>query len=276
MKTIGYIHHDTFIHKVNGATKLLAFIFLSLVTMITYDTRLLLTIGICSILLFPLSKIKWENISFVVLFIALFSLLNLIAVYLFAPEYGVELYQSRTVIWEGIGRYSLTKEQLFYEFNLVLKYCASIPIALLFLFTTNPSEFAASLYRIGVPYKIAYAVALALRYIPDIQEEYRTISYAQQARGFEISGKNNLWKKIKGTALILFPLIFLSLERIDVITNAMLLRRFGKNKKRSWYSEKPFTYRDILVFFFILIFISLLIICFYINNGRFYNPFLSS
>ena len=55
--------------------------------------------------------------------------------------------------------------------------------------TTNPSEFAASLNRIGVNYKIAYSVAIALRYIPDVQRDYKDISFAQQARGIEMSKK---------------------------------------------------------------------------------------
>ena len=38
---------------------------------------------------------------------------------------------------------------------------------------TNPSEFAASLNKIGVNYKIAYSVAIALRYIPDVQRDYQ-------------------------------------------------------------------------------------------------------
>ena len=104
----------------------------------------------------------------------------------FAPEYGVDLYQSRTVIWEGIGRFTLTQEELFYEFNLVLKYFCTIPLALIFLLTTNPSEFASSLNRIGVSYRISYAVALAIRYIPDIKKIFN-ISLAQQARGYEMS-----------------------------------------------------------------------------------------
>ena len=38
------------------------------------------------------------------------------------------------------------------------------PLGIIFLLTTNPSEFAASLNRIGVSYKAAYALALTLRY----------------------------------------------------------------------------------------------------------------
>ena len=55
-------------------------------------------------------------------------------------------------------------------------------IVLLFVCTTNPSEFATSLSRIGVSCRISCAAALALRYIPDIQREYRDISLSQQAR----------------------------------------------------------------------------------------------
>ena len=57
---------------------------------------------------------------------------------------------------------------------------------LLFVCTTNPSEFASSLNKIGVKYSVSYAVALALRYIPDIQKDYHDISQAQQARGIEL------------------------------------------------------------------------------------------
>lgn len=186
---LGYLPNTTPIHRLNGASKLICLILLSVACMTTYDTRFLLFMCAFSVLLFALSKIRWRQISFVVKFILIFSLLNILAVYIFAPEYGVELYGSRTVLWEGIGRYTITSEQLFYEFNLILKYICTIPLALVFLLTTNPSEFASSLNRIGVSYKISYSVALALRYIPDIQEDFFNISQAQQARGYEMSKK---------------------------------------------------------------------------------------
>ena len=39
----------------------------------------------------------------------------------------------------------------------------------------GPSEFAASLNRIGNSCRVSCAVALALRYIPDIQREFGTV-----------------------------------------------------------------------------------------------------
>ncbi|MGX7203454.1 hypothetical protein BCR22_13650 [Enterococcus plantarum] len=270
---LGYIPDNTMIHKLNGTAKLIFLILLSVACMTTYDTRFLIGMTVFSLVLFKLSNIKWHQISFVVKFIFVFSLLNIIAVYLFAPEYGVDLYQSRTLVWEGLGRFTITQEQLFYEFNLVLKYFCTIPLVLIFLLTTNPSEFASSLNRIGVSYKISYAVALAIRYIPDIQEDFFNISLAQQARGFEMSKKGKLMQRLKGTAQIVFPLILSSLDRIETISTAMELRRFGEKKKRTWYAQRPFHASDFLVIGLAVLLTVISFALFKVNGGRFYNPF---
>lgn len=270
---LGYIPDDTVVHKINGTAKLIFLILLSVACMTTYDTRFLLGMTVFSLILFKFSHIKWHQISFVVKFIFVFSLLNIIAVYLFSPEYGVELYGSKTLIWQGFGRFTITQEQLFYEFNLVLKYFCTIPLVLIFLLTTNPSEFASSLNRIGVSYKISYAVALAIRYIPDIQEDFINISLAQQARGFEMSKKGKLSQRLKGTAQIVFPLILSSLDRIETISTAMELRRFGEKKKRTWYARQPFHFADIVVIGLALTLTALSFALFKVNGGRFYNPF---
>lgn len=270
---LGYIPDDTVVHKINGTAKLIFLILLSVACMTTYDTRFLLGMTVFSLVLFKFSHIKWHQISFVVTFIFVFSLMNIIAVYLFSPEYGVALYGSKTLIWQGIGRFTITQEQLFYEFNLVLKYFCTIPLVLIFLLTTNPSEFASSLNRIGVSYKISYAVALAIRYIPDIQEDFINISLAQQARGFEMSKKGKLSQRLKGTAQIVFPLILSSLDRIETISTAMELRRFGEKKKRTWYAQQPFHLADLVVIGLALILTILSFALFKVNGGRFYNPF---
>src|SRR5699024_9306859 len=127
-----------------------------------------------------------------------------------------------------------------YQLNITLKYFVVIPAALLFIVTTHPSEFAASLNKIGIRYKIAYSVSLALRYIPDIQRDFRTIAQSQQARGIDMSKNEKLLKRLKNATSIIIPLILSSLDRIEVISNAMELRGFGKNKRRTWYSAKSF------------------------------------
>ena len=102
--------------------------------------------------------------------------------------------------------------------NISLKYFVALPVAILFISATNPSEFAASLNSIGISYKVGYSVAIALRYIPDIQRDYHSISQAQQARGVELGKSEPFFARLKNSVSILLPLILTSLNRIDTIS----------------------------------------------------------
>lgn len=271
---LSYIKKDSPIHKLTGATKLIVFLLWAMAAMITYDTRLLLGMIIIGLLIFKMSKIEFKEISFVLYFILIFLLLNTIMIFVFSPEEGVKIYGNRTVLFHLVGPYNVTLEQLFYELNVVLKYFATIPMALLFILTTDPSEFAASLNRLGINYKAAYSVSIALRYIPDIQRDYKDIAFAQQARGIDLSNKEKIFKRIKNAASILMPLIFSSLERIDKISIAMELRAFGNGNTRTWYKRKEFTKNDyiVIVSFALIVLLSLILVR--IDGGRFYNPFI--
>ena len=271
---LSYSNIDSPIHKLTGASKLIALIIWALASMITYDTRVLLGMFVVSIIVFKISKVEFKQISFVLYFMLVFLLLNNIAIFIFSPYEGVQIYGSRTDLFKIAGPYTLTLEQLFYQFNITLKYFSIIPMALLFMVATNPSEFAASLNKIGVNYKIAYSVSIALRYIPDVQRDYQDISFAQQARGIDMSKKEKLTKRIKNSASILMPLIFSSLERIETISTAMELRAFGNNKKRTWYNAKPFKRNDYIAILLVAIILGIAILANIANKGRFYNPFI--
>ncbi|WP_105124396.1 energy-coupling factor transporter transmembrane component T family protein [Streptococcus suis] len=269
---IGYHKGSGIIYDLSAVTKLLFFLIVTILAMVTYDTRLIAFIALFSLALFKLSGIRYKDVSLVLLFTIVFALLNALMVHLFAPRYGVELYGAETVILSGFGSYSLTSQQLFYLFNLLLKYFCTVPLALVFLMTTHPSQFASSLNQIGVSYKVAYAVSLTMRYIPDIQEEFYTIRMSQEARSLELSKKGKLMDRIKGNLALVIPLIFGSLERIDTISTAMELRRFGKNKKRTWYSYQALQSIDYLVLALILVLVLITIGLLFVNGGRFYNP----
>lgn len=272
-RLLTYDSKDTWIHRLSGLTKLVFFLVWSIVSMITYDTRVLLFMLISSLIIFRVSKIEWKQISTVFNFILFFLCLNLIAVFLFSPYEGVKIYGTQQDLWHIEGNYTITKEQLFYEFNIMIKYFTVIPAVLMFILTTNPSEFAASMNRIGVSYKISYSIAIALRYIPDVQADFTKIKHAQEARGIEMSSKAGLIDRIKNVSSILFPLIFTSMDRIDVVSNAMELRGFGKNKKRTWYSGKKLSSKDITVIVVVLVFAAASLMITFADGSRFYNPF---
>lgn len=264
-----YSDQDTWIHRLCGVTKMIFFILWSVVGMITYDTRVLFTMLIISMIAFFMSKTEYKQVSTVFKFIGVFLVINILAIFFFSPYEGVKIYGTRTDLVHLFAHYTITKEQLFYECNVALKYFTVIPVALLFIVTTNPSEFAASLNKLGVNYKIGYAVSLALRYIPDVQREFVEIKHSQEARGIDMSKDVSLPTRIKGMSAMLFPLIFSSMERIEVVSSALELRGFGKNKKRTWYTGRSFTFADYGVIVFTVLFsVGGLVVTFY-DGSRF-------
>ncbi|WP_239519497.1 energy-coupling factor transporter transmembrane component T family protein [Arcanobacterium phocisimile] len=271
---LGYVDRPGFLHRLTGTAKLILVGALVLAAMLTFDARLLLALSALSMVLWAVSRIKLSDLKVVLLIILTFMLLNNLLIFVFAPRYGVSLFGTEHIIVAGPGRWVLTWEQLFYQALVTLKYFAVLPGVLLFIATTPPPEFAASLNSLGVPYRFAYSVSLALRYIPDVQRDYETISIAQQARGLDASRKAPLGERAKNLLAVLMPLLFGSLDRIETTSAAMELRGFGSRKKRTWWSARPLRLGDWLIILASIAIVGVAIWLQYVNGGRFWNPFV--
>lgn len=273
-RVLSYEEKDTWIHRLSGVTKLIFFLLWSITSMISYDTRVLFVMLVLSLIIFAMSKTKWKQVGTVFSFIMFFLAINLLAIFFFSPGQGTKIYGTETPLVHLFGAYTLTMEQLFYEFNVMIKYLTVIPAVFMFIVTTNPSEFAASMNRVGISYKIGYSMAIALRYIPDVQNDFAKIKHAEEARGIEMSKKAKLMERIKNMAAIIFPLVFSSMDRIDVVSNAMELRGFGKHRKRTWYMGRPLKRNDYLTIAFAIVFTVAALFVTFRNGSRFYNPFV--
>ena len=105
------------------------------------------------------------------------------------------------------------------------------------------------------------------------QYESKSVIIATGLSSVELGKNEHFFSRLKNSVNILLPLILTSLNRIDTISNAMELRGFGKNKKRTWYTRRPFERRDFaaLGLGVVLLVVSLTVT---IKFGRFYNPFI--
>ena len=274
MKLFSYNMVNTYIHRLSGLTKLICFLFLTFAVMYSYDIRVILAVMVFSIALMSLAKIRYSQIKVMVIYVIFFLVTNAIISFFFSPEYGTSIYGTEHAFAEIFG-ISLTYEQLFYQVTKLFKYASVVPLGMIFLLTTNPSEFASSLNGVRVNYKAAYAVSLTLRYFPDIQRDYQDIHLSQQARGLEMSNKAKLMDRFKNSLLIVIPLIFSTLDRIEMISNAMDLRGFSKSKTRTWYTSRKLNGEDFLAIgVSAVIFLATVCVSIFINHSRFYNPFI--
>ena len=106
-----------------------------------------------------------------------------------------------------------------------------------------------------------------------MQREYRNILDAQQARGLAFhKGEGSVSEILKNYTTIFVPLVSSSIKRIETVSNAMELRSFGKNRKRTWYSYKKLQSIDLALIIICLLVLALAI---YAKNNLltgFYYP----
>lgn len=276
MKLFDYVDKDNVIYNLSGLTKLIVFICMTSAVMFSYDIRFILCVLVLSVALFRVAELKLSQIKTMLIYVAVFLGINFVLTFLFNPTYGTEVYGTYHELFRINDYFVVTAEQLLYQVSKTGKYASVVPLGMMFLLTTNPSEFAASINRAGVSYKAAYAISLTLRYFPDTVRDYNDIALAQQSRGLDLSKKEKITTRVKNIVNICVPLIMGTLDRIEKITNAMDLRGFGKHKKRTWYVSENLKKNDfIAIGFGLAVLLISISISYFINGSRFWNPFVS-
>lgn len=275
LKTFSYAQLDTFIHRLSGVTKLICFLLMTSAVMFTYDIRVIIGIMVFSYILMRIARIRFSQVRLMFVYVFIFLIANFILTFLFNPRYGTEIYGTEHDLFTFGGRYILTQEQLFYQITKFSKYLSVIPLGIIFILTTNPSEFASSLNGIGISYKVGMSLSLTLRYFPDVADDFQAIRLAQEARGLDMSKKASVSSRLKNTSAILAPLLFTTMDRVDLISNAMDLRGFGKSKTRTWYARRPLRKADyVSIAVCALVLAISLYIRFAVNHSFYYNPFI--
>ncbi len=148
-----------------------------------------------------------------------------------------------------IGEYGpffpIYEKGVYQGFLLVGRFWGLISISWIFVNSTNPFDFAQSLTKIGIPYRFAYSLSLALRFAPVFSIETNIIQNAQQSRGLNVN-PNTVRGIMNLLRYTLIPMISSTLNRIRDITISMDGRAFGSYSSRSYIREIPFTPSDFL------------------------------
>lgn len=233
------------LHQLTGTTKVRLFIVATVYLIMSWDLRLILPVLFAGVIGLISMRPNWKPIRIMFVFFIVMNVLNLFLFFIADPDIGSKFCASRTVLADLPGYLYVSGETLWYLFTRFIKILATFTVSITFMLSITPSEFAAGLYSVKVPYKICTVVELAYRCIPDIVRDYQNISTSMQARGVEMDPKKiGLWKRLKQMVLIIVPLLLSSFDKVGNIANAMDLRGYGKLKKRSYYAEHEMTAAD--------------------------------
>ena len=153
---------------------------------------------------------------------------------------------------------------VYYAFKAFFIVMILYTSTIIYTYTTHMKDFVYSLMRLKIPYRYCYAFMVGIRYIPLIEQEAKTISLAQRARGFGFEKVNSVKKAYNLIFERLIATLVSILRKGHTTSISMENRCFGIYKDRTNLVKISFKLKDI--FFMIFCAILFAFIMLYIFN----------
>ena len=113
------------------------------------------------------------------------------------------------------------------------------------LSTTRYEEFTLGLIRLGLPYRVGFAISTAFRMVPMIVASAYAVAQAQRSRGLDLDS-GNIIRRVRKYLPLLVPVFLSMIRSTNTFVMALESRGFGARKARTFYLEIGFKKKDIL------------------------------
>ena len=141
-------------------------------------------------------------------------------------------------------------------FERGLEYFLRITIMVLasfiFIWTTDIRELMTGFVRIGMPYRFAFAIFLALRFLPIVQQEVDAVKAAHAIRGRAVGSpirhRFRLWQRY------MFTVIVNGLRKAENTALAIESRGFGAYPDRTYVKTFHWTRTGFILLLFFIVF----------------------
>lgn len=132
-----------------------------------------------------------------------------------------------------LGSFVLTIEAIDYAAAITLRFVTLVLASLLYIASTDPRHVVLALaQKLKLPYRIAFAISIALRFLPILEEEAALIRSAQRMRGMgKPKGLRNKFYWWKSFVISIF---IHSVRRVSQIAAAMDTKGFGAHLNRTY------------------------------------------
>jgi energy-coupling factor transport system permease protein len=169
---------------------------------------------------------------------------------------------------------TITVEKIAFAVTQILRMLATAVIFLIIPFTMDPRQYGVTFGGMGIPYRVAFSMDLAFRFVPTLARDFQITLDAQRSRGYELDQlKGGVFAAIRKMAPMIVPVVMNSIVNGEDIINAMDLRCFGL-EERTWIDKlPPYRKRDYAwIGFGILCFITMTVLVWGFGFGEFYVP----
>jgi energy-coupling factor transport system permease protein len=263
----GYVRGDSLVHRLDGRTKFLFFLWISIFNYTFYDiyfSLISLTVVISLALIARIGRVVLTVIMIVAVPILLLGLIILGGPIGF-PENKTPLL-TVMVLGHQIG---LFLEGTVYVSIWSTRLAVTITAALLAYLTTHPSDLAAIMLKSRLPYKFAYAFMATVQLIPILANELTTIYQAQVSRGLNVQA--NIIQRLKSIMVLMIPLTLGAISQTQTRAIALESRGFSAPVRKVLLSDPRFKVWDYVSFVAIAFFTAFFV---YLIVTRGFVPFM--
>ena len=239
----GYVARDTFVHRLDGRTKFLFFLWISIFNYLFYD--LYVTIASFAVVMILAFVARIQRFVITVLLIIVLPIV-LLGVGIIGGPFGFAHNRTAIAAVQLFGfTIGLYLEGTVYVSVWTSRLAVTITAALLAYVTTHPSDLAAIMLKSRLPYKFAYAFLATNQLIPILTNEISTIYQAQVSRGLNVQA--GLIDRFKSIIVLMIPLTLGAINQTQIRAIALESRGFSAPVKKVMLRDPKLKFSDYVV-----------------------------
>ncbi|HUO04621.1 MAG TPA: energy-coupling factor transporter transmembrane component T [Candidatus Binataceae bacterium] len=230
-----YIDRGSFVHRLHPTVKVLA-LFVMFWSVYWVDNPIaLVPIGIFMLCVAQVTH-SWPN----------FYRLRWLFIMTFTAMVPWLFYRQGPVLVH-VPLFHLSRYNLIFGFGRGIKLAELLAASILFLSTTKIEEFTLGLQRLGVSYRVGFAISLAFRLVPLFIDSAVTVVDAQRLRGYDFD-QGGAFERVRRYVPVVIPVFMGSLRKANNMAMALEARGFGHTGEPSTYIEYPVVAADVIAF----------------------------
>lgn len=234
--SLRYVDNGSIFTRIDALSKLIWVVFVIIVTF-QLQTNLArgIMLGLLVIVTVIFARVPFKSVWQAGPIILIMGLL-LFVVNLFTTP------STSTIVIAGI---SFGEQAFDRGLEFFLRITIMVLASFIFIWTTDIRDLMTGLVRIGMPYRYAFAIFLALRFLPIVQQEVDAVKAAHAIRGrasnSPIRHRIRLWQRY------MFTVIVNSLRKAESTALAIDSRGFGAYPTRTYIKNFRWTMTGIIL-----------------------------
>ena len=143
-------------------------------------------------------------------------------------------------------------EAVKFSISRTLLILSMITSGMIFISTTRNEEFVQGMIKLGLPYRVGFAISTSLRLVPTIAGSVATISQAQRSRGLDLDS-GNILERVRKNIPMLIPVFISTIRSANVFGMALESKGFGARRDRTFYLQLQYQKADYICWGIMLI-----------------------